>query len=199
MNIQIEKQKQLILEKFLAAAPFDRWDESNLIKSAQACDFAEKYYLLLFPDGINDLTQYFNDILNQQMEEQFIANNLYTKINDKIAYLIELKLALYSSHKEAIQCLLQYNLMPQNILSAQKQLWQTCDQIWYLAGDNSTDYNYYTKRALLAAVYSSSILYWLSDDSDGYQDSKKFIRRKIADIGKVNQWKRSILSFFKNL
>ena len=95
--------------------------------------------------------------------------------------------------------LLQHNLLPQNLYKSQQLLWQTCDQIWYLAGDRSTDYNYYTKRSLLGYVYTSSVLYWLSDESADYLETKKFIRLKIQEVLKLGKWKSSVFRFFKKL
>jgi ubiquinone biosynthesis protein COQ9 len=198
LNDSIEQEKLLILTKFLKEAPFDRWSESNLKKSARTCGFDDGYVALLFPNNIDDLTEYFNQLMNKQMIENFTTKPS-SKISEKIAQLIELKLALYLPHREAIRSLLQYNLMPQNLCKAQKSLWETCDQIWHLAGDQSTDHNYYTKRALLAGVYSSSLLYWLADESANQYNTKAFIKRKIQDVGKFSKWKSSLLSFFKNL
>ncbi len=197
-NDEVAQEKLVILTKFLKEAPFDRWSESNLKKTAKACGFEEAYVLLLFPNGIEDLTEYFYAQMNEQLVENFDAN-LYIKTNEKIAYLIGLKLKLYQPIRESIRSLLQYNLMPQNICRAQQAVWQSCDQIWYLAGDRSTDYNYYTKRALLEAVYSSSLLYWLADDSENYSATEEFIKRKIKAVGKIGQFKASILKFFKGL
>lgn len=198
MKKQIEKEKSLILEKFLKGAPFDRWSESNLKKASKACGFDPEYALVLFPEGMSEFTQYFNDLMNQNMSQKFDPK-AYTKVSEKIIYLIELKLGLYSLYKEAIRSLVQYNIRPSNICAAQKQLWQTCDQIWYLAGDESTDYNHYTKRIILAAVYSRTLLYWLSDESEDYADTKNFLRRKIKNVGKIGKWKASALNFFRQL
>ena len=197
-NDEVAQEKLVILTKFLKEAPFDRWSESNLNKAAKACGFEEAYVLLLFPNGIEDLTKFFYERMNEQMNKNFDPN-LYTKTNEKIAYLIGLKLKLYQPIREAIRSLLHYNLMPQNICRAQQSVCQSCDQIWYLAGDRSTDYNYYTKRALLEAVYSSSLLYWLADDSENYSATEEFIKRKIADVGKIGKFKASILKFFKGV
>ena len=68
---------------------------------------------------------------------------------------------------------------------AAKCLYRTVDAIWYAAGDTSTDYNFYTKRGLLAGVYSSTVLYWLNDDSEGAVATWAFLDRRIADVMKV--------------
>ena len=194
----IEEEKQLILKNFLKNAAFDGWSEVNLRKSSQDSGFSPDYALLLFSNGLKDLTPYFHQSINQNMETKF-ANSSYKKIHEKIIHMIELKFELYNLHKEAIRCLVKYNLKPQNLLLAKTMLWQTCDKIWYLAGDTSTDFNHYTKRGLLAAVYSSSLLYWLTDDSEHYVKTKSFIRNRIQNTLTLGKWKKAGVDFFKNL
>lgn len=197
-NDLVEQEKLSILDIFLTNAVFDRWSDTNLKKSAHACGFDNGYLGLLFPNGVNDLTLFFHKRTNDQMIANFNPS-LHNKISEKIANLIELKFSLYAPHKEAIRSLLKYNLMPQNLCQAQSLLWDTCSEIWYLAGDQSTDYNYYTKRTILAAIYSSSLLYWLSDESENHMDTKAYIKRKIKASGKFAQWKESFFRFFKNI
>lgn len=201
LNDVIEKEKLLILSVFIKNAPFDGWGNDNLIKSAKACGFEENYLFILFPSKIKDLTSYFYQSLDHKMTESFLANKeLHSlKIPDKIIYLIESKLEMYSANKEAIRCLFQYNLLPQNIISSKEELWKTCDQIWYLVGDKSTDYNFYSKRILLEYVYASSLLYWLSDDSKNYIETKVFIRKKLQEVSKVGKWKIAANNFVRHL
>jgi ubiquinone biosynthesis protein COQ9 len=59
--------------------------------------------------------------------------------------------------------------------------------IWYAAGDTATDFNYYTKRALLAGVYSATVLYWLDDKSEDFAKTWTFLDRRIADVMRVPQ------------
>lgn len=188
MNEQIEQDRQHILKKFLKAAAFDGWNNNVLMKIE--C----KESPLLFFDGIEELTEYFHKSLNKNMEEQF--NTIKgEKIHEKIIRMIEIKFSLYQSHKEAIRALMKYNLRPLSILSAKSRLWDTCSRIWYLAGDKSTDYNYYTKRTLLAGVYSSSLVYWLNDESEDHCNTKVFIRNRIKNILTFSKWKDSSIRF----
>ena len=60
--------------------------------------------------------------------------------------------------------------------------YNTCDTIWRAAGDVSTDFNFYTKRGLLAGVVLSTTLYWLQDSSDGNQATSAFLDRRIQDV-----------------
>lgn len=194
----IESEKIKILDAFLKAVPFDGWNENTLINTAKKLEFKDGYYLLLFPEGITSLTQYFYKKMDESLANSF-KNNTYSKTSDKIYYLIELKLQLYSKQKEAIRKLSQYNLLPQNLLSAKKQLWNNCDKIWQLAGDNSTDYNYFTKRIILEGIYSSTLLYWLADDSPNFEDTKVFLKKKLSSIGKFGKIKKMTNNFFTEL
>lgn len=194
----IESEKTKILDAFLKAVPFDGWNENTLINTAKKLEFKDGYYLLLFPKGISSLTQYFYKKMDESLANSFKCYT-NTKVSDKIYHLIELKLQLYSKQKEAIRKLLQYNLLPQNILSAKKQLWNNCDKIWQLAGDTSTDYNYFTKRIILEGIYSSTLLYWLADDSPNFEDTKAFLNKKLLSVGKVGKIKKIANNFFTKL
>ena len=201
INDQIEKEKQEILKIFLKNAPFEGWSNINLIKSSKSCGHPSEYYKLLFPNQIQSLTAYFNKTINENLTQIFNKNkdNQALRISEKIATLIEIKFSLYQQSKESIRCLFQYNLLPQNILCAQKSLWQTCNQIWLLAGDSSTDFNYYTKRSLLAFVYSTSFLYYLSDESESFSETKKFIRKKLESVLKIGKWKDGKINIITKL
>ena len=66
--------------------------------------------------------------------------------------------------------------------------WRSCSAIWYAVGDYSTDWNYYSKRAILASVYGSTLMYWLSDkgdDSGDYPETWAFLDRRIDNVLKT--------------
>ncbi|WP_374298103.1 COQ9 family protein, partial [Sphingomonas sp.] len=75
--------------------------------------------------------------------------------------------------------------MPLNAALALKLLYRTVDAIWYAAGDNATDFNFYTKRGLLAGVYSATLLYWLNDRSQDCADTWAFLDRRIEEVMQV--------------
>ena len=72
--------------------------------------------------------------------------------------------------------------LPLNAPLALKLLYRTVDAMWYAAGDTSADFNFYTKRATLAAVYSSTLLYWLNDRSPDNEASWAFLDRRIENV-----------------
>jgi ubiquinone biosynthesis protein COQ9 len=72
--------------------------------------------------------------------------------------------------------------LPHNVPLSLKLLYETVDQMWYAAGDTATDFNFYTKRGLLAGVYAATTLYWLDDRSPDAADTHAFLDRRLADV-----------------
>ena len=82
--------------------------------------------------------------------------------------------------------------LPHNFLDGSKLIWGTADKIWNFLGDKSEDYNFYTKRAILSGVYSSVILFWLGDDSEGNTATWGFLDRRIQNVMQFENLKARI-------
>jgi ubiquinone biosynthesis protein COQ9 len=111
------------------------------------------------------------------------------KIREKIRQLVWRRLEIMGPAREAVRRALAILAMPQNLLLALRISWRTTDLMWRIAGDTSTDFNHYTKRMTLGAVYASTLLAWLDDDSDGWSDTAAFLDRRIDDVMKFEKWK----------
>jgi ubiquinone biosynthesis protein COQ9 len=91
--------------------------------------------------------------------------------------------------REAVRSGLSIFAMPQNVPLALKAGWRTADLMWRVAGDTATDYNHYTKRLILSGLYGSTLLAWLDDRTDGWQDTAAFLDRRIDDVMRFEKWK----------
>ena len=98
------------------------------------------------------------------MEKEGVAS---LKIRDRIKNAVRIRLERHAGNREAARRALALLSLPFNAPLALRLLYRTVDAMWYAAGDTSTDFNFYTKRATLAGVYSSTLLYWLNDRSPG--------------------------------
>ena len=107
------------------------------------------------------------------------------RLRDRIALAVRLRLEANAQHREAIRRGLAYLALPQNAPVGAKCLYRTVDAIWYAAGDMSTDFSFYTKRALLAGVYSATVLYWLNDASEGFTRTWAFLDRRLDEVLRV--------------
>ena len=78
-------------------------------------------------------------------------------------------------------------------------LYETIDAIWYAAGDNATDFSFYTKRLTLAAIYGATVLYWLDDRSEGFADTRAFIDRRLAGAARIGRVRRDFETLAERL
>ena len=72
--------------------------------------------------------------------------------------------------------------MPQNARSALKASWHSADVMWRLAGDTATDYNHYTKRAILGSIYAATLAVFVNDESEGKAETRAFLDRRIDGV-----------------
>ena len=164
-----------------------RWNKNLYKEIEKKCNFPQNYHYILFPGGGSQIIEEFESWQDQKMLELLLTEDQNLKIREKIAKALEIRI-MGIVPKAAI---LEQNalfLIPGNILSGAKCYSKTCDLIWRYAGDKSEDFNYYTKRGLLLCVYTSSRLFYLSDNSKDFIKTKEFIAtslERIINIAKI--------------
>lgn len=181
-----EKLRDKLLEAALAHVPFDGWTEKALIRGAENIGRGRGDVLRLFPGGGTEALEAFLRRADVRMLEALDHHDLEAlRVHERVRLAIRLRFEGNVRYREAIRRGLATLALPQNAGLGLKSLYRTVDSIWAAAGDRSTDYNWYTKRLLLAGVYSSVLLFWLEDESDDYQESWAFLDRRLADVAQV--------------
>jgi len=128
--------------------------------------------------------------VDRALEAWFTPKRLQgMKIREKIRSLVWKRLEIMGPAREAVRRGLAILAMPQNIPLALRISWRTADLMWRIAGDTSTDFNHYTKRMSLGAVYASTLLAWLDDQSEGWKDTAGFLDRRIDDVMRFEKLK----------
>jgi ubiquinone biosynthesis protein COQ9 len=175
----------------LPNVPFDGWTKRALRAGIAAVGMPADEADLLFPLGTIDMIETFSDVADRRMEEA--ATHLAeTKISARVRAVIALRLEQNRPYKEAIRRALAVLALPQNAQAAAACTARTVDAIWHAAGDRSVDFSWYTKRAILAAVYSTTILYWLRDTSDADADTLAFLDRRLAGVGQIGRLRKRV-------
>jgi len=173
-----------IVEAALPHIPFDGWSQSVLDRAAEEAGYPAVTALRVFPGGPLEALGHWCAMADRAMLAACDADPEFAtlKIREKIARAIRLRLAPLTAHREAVRRGLALMAMPSGLPLSMRTLWATVDAIWHLAGDRATDFNYYSKRGLAAGVYSSTLLFWLEDKSDGQADTWEFLDRRIANV-----------------
>ena len=182
--------RRVILHKVLLSVPFDGWSQKSLESAISNSGIEPGIAKDVFPGGIKQLLHFFMTEADRLMIEEATAQGLDKGPTGKrISGIIRIRLGQLMPHREAIRRALALHLLPGQAPNAVVGLWRTVDAIWHIAGDSSTDFNYYTKRALLAAIYSTTVLRWLEDESAGCIDTWSFMERRIASTMRIRKIK----------
>lgn len=182
-----EEIKQKILTKALKIVPFDGWSSETLETASIKSGYDASMAKLLFPEGPTDAIEYYLNNLDKKMVEKTRTLPLkQMKVREKVIATIEARLDLVKNNKLLFNRTISYMALPFNAPTGMKFNWRTVDTIWHeIVNDPSTDFNYYTKRMLLVGVYTSTLLYWINDDSKDLSATKGYLSRRIDDILKV--------------
>ena len=176
-----------VLKLMLAALPnvaFDGWSNSTFVAACREADISERKARLFCPRGALDLAIAFHKWGDDQFETAFKKKKISElKVREKIRKAVELRIKL-ASDKEAVRRGVVLFALPIHAFEGSRLIWDTSDLIWELIGDNSEDYNWYSKRAILSTVYASAVLYWLGDNSEGSEETGHFLDRRIEDVMK---------------
>ncbi|MGE5547518.1 MAG: COQ9 family protein [Solirubrobacterales bacterium] len=184
----------------MAALPhvvFDGWSRRALAEAARDEGLDATIPDRAFPGGPIDAVEHFADMADRVMLADLAAEDLASRrVPDRIFTAIRLRLERWAHHREAIRRALALMALPQNAGVAARATFKTVDAMWHAAGDSAHDFSWYTKRATLAAVYSASVLYWLDDGSEDLADTWGFVRRRLADVGRVTQARKRLETVF---
>jgi len=186
-------EKQAILAAALPAVPFDGWSAKTLREATAATGFDASMGLRAFPGGAIDLLSFYMAEADRRMLENLAgADFAALKVRERIAKAIRVRLEAEAGNKEAIRKALAVLALPIHAGRALRSLYRTVDAIWYAAGDTATDFNFYSKRALLAGVYSTTLLRWLDDKSPGHAATWAFLDRRINDVMRIQKLRQRL-------
>jgi ubiquinone biosynthesis protein COQ9 len=178
-----QQAKDALLAAILPDVPFDGWTDAALARAAERVGLESAELRSLCPGGVRDLVAWFSHWADRETMRALEARDLGAlKVRERIATGVQTRLAVLAPHREAVRRALALLSAPQNLALGARLLYEAVDAIWYAAGDTATDFNFYTKRALLAGVYGATTLYWLDDRSPESANTFNFLDRRLNDI-----------------
>jgi ubiquinone biosynthesis protein COQ9 len=171
-------------------AAFDGWTSKAVDSAAGRLGVDPAQARLAFPKGKAAMVDAYVQGVDREMAKRLPPAKLAKmKIRERIRTLVWTRLEIMAPAREAVRTALAILAMPQNVPLGATIGWRSADLMWRLAGDTSTDFNHYTKRITLGAVYGSTLVAWLDDNSDGRADTGTFLDRRIDNVMQFEKWK----------
>lgn len=180
------RAREAVVAAALPHVPFDGWTERALVAGARAAGMEAADARRLFPRGPIEAIEVYSAMADRAMTEAVAAAPAEAKVRDKIALGIRARLDFTAPHKEAVRQATTVLALPLNAPTGFRLLYRTVDALWYAAGDRATDFNHYTKRAILAAICSATFLFWFNDRSIDHAATLAFLDRRLDEHARLH-------------
>ena len=184
--------KDALLNAILPHVIFDGWSDASFDLAVADLGMDSVVARAVCPRGAADLAIALHQRGDALMLKKFAVSDLSDlRYSARIAALVRMRIEVIDD-REVVRRASALFALPKHVPDGSKLIWDTCDVIWNALGDTSDDINWYTKRATLSAVYSSTVLFWLGDDSDGNAASWEFLDRRIENVMQIEKLKSGV-------
>ena len=181
-----------LMDAALAHVPFDGWTEVTFRAACADTGVDHALARAVCPRGALDLALAHHAAGDRKMLDWIAATDLSAmRFRDRIAAAVRFRLEA-AEDREVVRRGVTLFALPQHAADGAKAIWGTCDLIWTALGDTSEDANWYTKRATLSGVYSSTLLYWLGDASPDHVATWDFLDRRIDNVMQFEKFKAQV-------
>lgn len=181
--------RETILDAALKHVPFEGWSLNALQVGAEEAGLNRAAAHQAFPGGAIEAIEFHSKQADKRMLAALEKADLsHMKVRERVAFAIRTRLEQNAHNREAIRRALVILAVPVYAGVSLSSLYRTVDAVWHGIGDVSVDFNFYTKRMLLAGVYSTTLLHWLEDNSEGFETTWRFLDRRIDDVMRVPQF-----------
>lgn len=186
----LDALRQRLAPAIADAAAFDGWSEEAVLAAAQALGVDPALARYAFADGPMAMIAAWIASIDAAMAAALPAAQLSNlPIRERIRRLVQARLDALTGREEALRRAMAIMAMPQNLPATARLGWSSADAMWRLAGDTAADYNHYTKRLTLGAIYTATLAIFANDTSEDHADTRAFLDRRIDGVMKFEKAK----------
>ncbi len=176
------------------AAVFDGWSAEAVKAAAEQAGVDTDVAAFAFKGGAMAMISAWTGSVDLAMARELSPAELAAlPIRARIRRLVQFRLDAVAGQEEALSRALAIMALPHNVAAGVKLGWRSADVMWRLAGDRATDYNHYTKRATLGAIYAATLTVFASDRSESKAETRAFLDRRIEGVMRFEKAKGQIL------
>ena len=188
-----------ILAEALPDIPHTGFSQEALANAAARAGISRRELNDAFPNGAASLVEAFSHWADGQMAETLADGPGEAHLKDRVAAAVRARIEILNPHKEAARRAAAFLALPHNAPLGAKLMMRTVDAMWRAAGDRSSDFSWYTKRAILAGVYGATVAYWLTDSSEGHSATWVFLGHRIDDVMQIEKFRSSAMKAVEHL
>jgi ubiquinone biosynthesis protein COQ9 len=182
-----DRMEQAVLDAAVQRASALGWNGRMVRAASEANGLSRGDEELLFPNGARDLAA----LLSRRHDDRAMASLAEVdpkslKIRERIARAVSARMEAGAADLEATRRCAAFLALPTNADLGLKLAWETADLLWNWAGDTATDWNHYSKRAILSGILIPALtMRWF----DGKEAADAFVARRIENVMAFEKWK----------
>jgi ubiquinone biosynthesis protein COQ9 len=185
--------KAAVLKAALINVMFDGFSEKSLKHSAEEAGVDAETLARLFPQRELSLVEEFSAAADREMEARLAKIDFKDmRIRDRIATAVKTRLEVLKPNKEAARRAAAFLTLPPLAGLGARLVWRSVDLMWRSIGDTATDFNFYTKRGILAGVYSATLMRWFTDKTDDESETSAFLNARIENVMQFEKFKAQV-------
>lgn len=194
-DLTLDELRLAMAGEVASAAVFDGWGAAAVASAADVLGVDRNVAGVAFGSDTMDMIAAWIASVDTAMQDRFADGSISAlSVREKIRTLVQFRLDAVAGKEEALSRALAIMALPQNAARALRLGWNSADAMWRLAGDTATDYNHYTKRAILGSIYAATLAVFAADRSEGKADTRAFLDRRIAGIMRFEKAKARLFS-----
>ena len=194
-NINFKKKIEIL--KISKKIVIEEGWSKNLSKKLIENKIKSTYLTYLVPNGYIDILNFALSQVNEALEKKIKKINIINfPISKRVKKILSLRLNILNEDKIFYKKTFNHLLLPHNTKLMKKNLYNTVDNIWYFAGDHSTDFSFYTKRFSLAIIYVNALFVFYNKN---IQESELNIENNLKKISKIPKIKNRFAFIKDNL
>lgn len=193
-DLTLDELRLALAPRVADAAVFDGWSAAAVESAAEAAGCDPKLAAAAFGGDAMAMIAAWIAHVDAAMADALPADALAAlPVRERIRRLVQFRLDAIAGREEALRRALATMAMPQHAAQALRLGWDSADAMWRLAGDTATDWNHYSKRAILAGIYAATLAVFVQDRSEGKADTRAFLDRRIEGIIRFEKAKARLL------
>lgn len=191
--------RERVLSEALTDIPQTGFSQETLVAAASRAGVSRRELNDAFPNGPATLVEAFSHWADRLMSENLATEPEQAHLRERIAAAVRTRIEILNPHKEAARRAAAFLALPHNAPLGAKLMMRSVDAMWQAAGDRSSDFSWYTKRAILAGVYGATFAYWLTDSSDGNSATWTFLGHRIDDVMQIEKFRSSAMKAIEKI
>jgi ubiquinone biosynthesis protein COQ9 len=180
--------REHVLQTALPEIARDGFTDAVLEKTAKKLGLKPVEVKAAFPHGPASLVEAFSQWADARMRAR-MAKAKEKSVRGRITAAVRARIEAIAPHKQVAHRAAAFLSLPPHAALGMKLVYRTVDAMWRGIGDRSADFNFYSKRAILAGVYGATLLFWLNDKSKDSKNTWRFLDHRIADVMRFEKFK----------